>query len=103
MKTAKKIEIIIESVYLPHVVKIFDALALPGYTIINGVSGRGLHGLHDAQELTDVSSNSYIIIICSQDQSNNLINSMRKELEKYGGICFLSEISQLIVTHNKLL
>jgi nitrogen regulatory protein PII len=97
MKTAKKVEIIIESVYLPHILKTVEALALPGFTVINGVSGRGLHGIHDAQELTDVSANSYIIIICSDDHTNKLINSMRKELEKYGGICFLSDITQLII------
>ncbi len=101
MKNAKKIEIIIESIYLPYVLDAFEALSLPGYTIINGIAGRGLHGIHDAQDFTDVSANSYIMIICEPDKTENLVSVIRSELEKYGGICLLSDIQQIIVASNK--
>lgn len=99
MKNAKKIEIIIESVYLTGMLKTLDALSVPGYSIINGVSGRGMHGVHDAQDLTDVSANSYIMIVCEPDKEKNLVSVIRSELEKYGGICLVSDINQLVVVN----
>lgn len=102
MKSAKKIEIIIESVYLSYILKSFETLSLPGYTIINGISGRGIHGIHDAQDFTDVSANSYIMIICERDKEESLVNIIRKELEKYGGICLVSDINQLSIARNKI-
>ncbi len=101
MKNAKKIEIIVESVYLSNILKSFEGLSLPGYTIINGVAGRGAHGIRDAQDLTDVSANSYIMIICEPDKAESLIGVIRTKLEKYGGICLVSDINQIIVANIK--
>lgn len=96
MEKAKKVEIVIESINVHHVISLIDSLKLPGYSVISGVAGRGVHGEHDAQGLTDVSTNSYVIIVCSHEQSQELVNKTRPILQRYGGICLLSAIEEVV-------
>ncbi len=99
MKAAKKIEIIIESIQLPKLVRLMNKLELPGYSIIHDVTGHGSHGDHDAEDqLTEVLTNSYITVICDEEQSQKLIEQVKPKLAKYGGICFVSDV-HLVLCH----
>lgn len=88
----KKIEIIIEMVKTPKIIRLVDALGLSGYSIIHNVEGRGAHGICDAQEVTDVLSNDYVLIICTNEEAHLLIQQVSPILKKFGGICCISDV-----------
>lgn len=91
----KKVEIIIEVVKIPKIIRIIDTLGLSGYSIIHNVEGRGVHGIRDAQEVADVLSNDYVLVICSIDQVALLVQEIAPILKKYGGICYISDVQRL--------
>lgn len=93
----KKIEIIIEVVKTPKIIRLVDELGLSGYSIIHNVEGRGVHGMCDAQEVTDVLSNDYIVIICTDGQAQLLLDEVAPILKKFGGICYISDVRRLNV------
>lgn len=91
----KKIEIIIESVHVRVVVACLQKLQVPGYSIIRDVVGRGAHGDHDGRELSDVAHNSYVVIVCDDQQAKAIGSAMAEKTRKYGGICLISEVTRL--------
>ncbi|MCB9493497.1 MAG: hypothetical protein H6679_04460 [Epsilonproteobacteria bacterium] len=95
MNAMKKIEIIVEAVQLPYVIMLIEQLALPGYTIINGVNGRGESGVHDGQGLDETCENSYIMVICSAQGAEKLTSLAIPLINKYGGICISSDVLQV--------
>ena len=60
MKNMKKVEIIIESVYINRLLALFKKNEIKGYTIIKDIQGAGGHGRKTADDVTDVFSNDYI-------------------------------------------
>lgn len=93
----KKIEIIIEVVKTPKIIRLVDALGLSGYSIIHNVEGRGVHGMCDAQGVTDVLNNDYILIICTNKEAQLLLDEVAPILKKFGGICYISNVQRLNV------
>ena len=63
MKKMKKIEIILESVYLNRLIELFDKKEITGYTIIRDVEGKGITGIKSADEITDVFTNNYVFTL----------------------------------------
>ncbi|MGE0207051.1 MAG: transcriptional regulator [Candidatus Babeliales bacterium] len=95
MIPALKVEIIVEAVSQPKIIALLDKLQINGYSIIKDVTGRGTHGTCDAEEISDIFKNIYIIVICTQEQSTPLLEGMRPLIKKYGGIVFTSTVSVL--------
>ena len=73
MKNMKKIEIIIESIYLNRLIELFDRKEITGYTIIRDVEGKGITGIKSADEITDVFSNNYVFTVCDEDKLMNIL------------------------------
>ena len=95
MKQMKKVEIIIESIQMKRVIVLLASIDLPGYTIIPDVGGSGLSGRHDLEELTDVSRNSYIILVCTYKKAEEVIAKMTPVIQTFGGVCFTSKVEKI--------
>lgn len=67
MKNMKKVEIIIESVYINRLLALFKKNEIKGYTIIKDIQGAGGHGRKTADDVTDVFSNDYIFTVCEEE------------------------------------
>lgn len=96
MKPYKKVEIIIETIQQPRILQLLDSLRMP-YSIINEVAGRGRGFFHDTKELTDVFTNSYIMILCTDEEAQMLVSRIRPKIATYGGICCISDVSKVII------
>lgn len=96
MKSVKRIEIVVDSVELKRLTDLLEKAQLKGYTVIKDVLGRGIHGLRDGGDLTDVLTNIYVLIACNEDEVQPLIEQLRPILTRFGGICLVSDAQWLI-------
>jgi len=96
MKRMKKIEVVIDTIHLEHLISLLENKGFTGYTIIKDVYGKGERGLMIGDEVTGVFQNSYLFTICEEQQLNDVIEDLRKMLKKYGGVCIVSDVDWLI-------
>ena len=99
MKKMKKVEIIIESIYVNRLLELFKKSDVTGYTIIRGIEGYGGHGLKTADEANDLLSNNYIFTVCEEHKIENMLERIRSFIDKYGGKCIISDTQVLM--HSK--
>lgn len=96
MKSMKKVEVVIESVYQNRLLEIFTKHGIKGYTIINDIEGCGSHGLKRADEVSDVFSNEYVFTVCDDSTLDNMKDEILLFTRKYGGKCFVSDTMMLV-------
>ncbi|RXK12825.1 transcriptional regulator [Halarcobacter mediterraneus] len=96
MENMKKVEIIIESVYINRLLDLFKNYEINGYTIIRDIEGCGGHGLRTADEVTDVFSNNYIFTVCTDSKFEEIKEEIRAFTKKYGGKCIVSDSMMLL-------
>lgn len=96
MQNMKKVEVIIEAVYVNRLIELFKKNDINGYTVIKDIEGYGGHGLKTADEVTDVFSNILVFTVCEAQQFDGMEIDIRKFLEKYGGKCILSDVMLLL-------
>jgi len=90
MKPMKKVEVIIEAVYLNRLLALFEENGVTRYTLFKDIEGSGGHGRKLADDVTDVFSNDYVLTVCEEAQFLKMENQIRKFLGKYGGKCFVT-------------
>lgn len=95
MIPAKKVEIIVEALSQTKIIKLLEKLNIQGYTMLKEVTGRGSHGTSDAEEISDIFKNIYVIVVCPEKEAQELLEAMRAFIKKYGGITFISNVSML--------
>ena len=96
MKSMKKVEIIIESVYIKRLLKVFEEHGITGYTVIKDIEGYGGHGLKPADDVTDVFSNILVFTVCDAEVYEKMDRDIRTFLHTYGGKCILSDVMLLL-------
>jgi nitrogen regulatory protein PII len=96
MKKMKKIEIILESVYLNRLIELFDKKEITGYTIIRDVEGKGITGIKSADEITDVFKNNYVFTVCDEDKLMSIVEDIRTFIKRYSGRCIVSDVSWVL-------
>lgn len=92
MKPVSKVEIIIDSLEVKHVVKFLDEIGVSGYSIFNDVIGKGHRGIRSGFELTDLFKNSYIMVVCDEKEMHKIVEAIRPIIKKSGGICIVSDV-----------
>lgn len=97
MKPMKKVEVVIDSVYLSRVLDILERVGVSGYTVIRDALGKGERGIMAGDELTDVFKNSYVFTVCLEEMAHRIAEEVRPLLKKAGGICLISDV--LWLTH----
>ncbi|MBT8343829.1 MAG: hypothetical protein KJO45_03835 [Sulfurovum sp.] len=95
----KKVEVIIESIYLNRLIELFREGDVTGYTIIRDIEGAGGHGLKTADEANDILSNTYVFTLCSEEKFTKMIDKLRAFIDKYGGKCIILDAQVLL--HSK--
>lgn len=92
MKPMKKVEIVVDSVYLSRALEILEKNRVSGYTIIRDVLGKGERGLMAGDELADVFKNSYVFTVCEEEIALRVVEELKPLLKKAGGVCVLSDV-----------
>lgn len=91
MKSMKKVEVIIESVYLNRLKELLETGGISHYTLIKDVEGCGGHGLRMNDDVTDVGSNDYLFTLCDEEQFLGIKEEIRAFTHRYGGKCIVTD------------
>lgn len=91
MKSMKKVELVIEAVYINRLLELFKKHEISGYTIIKDIEGRGGHGLKTADDVSDVFSNIYVFTVCEEEMFLSMKEEIRAFVIKYGGKCIITD------------
>lgn len=96
MMPVKRIEIIVDALELPVVLKMLDAAGVSGYTVIKDATGKGERGERGGGELSGTFINSYVMTACPPEQVSTVVEALRPILKRFGGVCLVSDAQWLI-------
>lgn len=96
MKSMKKVEVIIESVYLNRLLDLFKRYNITSYTLIPDIQGCGGHGLKMADNVTDINSNDYIFVVIEAEKFLEIKEEIRAFTKKYGGKCIITDVMMIL-------
>ncbi len=91
MIKVKRIEIVIDAVGLPEILRLLDASGTSGYTVIRDATGSGERGLRGGDELSDVFKNAYVMTACAPELTAQIVEAVRPTLRRLGGVCLVSD------------
>lgn len=96
MKQGKRVEVVINSRELSKLLRVLEEEGVTGYTVIEGVKGKGGRGERMSDDLTGVFRNSYVMTACPAERAAGLVEAVRPLLERYGGICLVSDAQWIV-------
>ena len=96
MQSVKRIEIITDTLEMREVCRVLDGLGVSGYSIVRDVRGRGERGVQSGDELSDVFTNSLLLLACPPERAPEIVEALRPILQKRGGICLVSDAQWVI-------
>lgn len=96
MKHVKRLEIIIDAPELPTLLALLRAKGVSGYTVISPVTGSGGRGDRRNDEPGGGSGNACVLTAVSNEQAEEVIESIRPVLKRRGGICLVTD-AQLVI------
>ena len=92
MQAIKKVEIIIEYMEVPRLLEVLKKEVAPvGYTVIKEAFGAGGRGEMAGDGFSGEFTNSYLLIACSEDEANRIVEIVRPILKRFGGVCLVSD------------
>lgn len=101
MHPVSRIEIIAASQEGEKIVDILEKVGAPGYTLIRNVIGKSYWGTvsDDVNLGSSKLSNVLIICYCPQEQVKPIVEKVKPILNKYGGVCYLSDAMEIRSVH----
>ncbi|MEO6699256.1 MAG: hypothetical protein ABIM24_07780 [Paraperlucidibaca sp.] len=92
MQAIKKVEIIIEYLELPRLLALLKKASITvGYTVIKEAVGSGGRGERAGNGFSGELTNSYLLIACSEDEANRIVEIVQPILKRFGGVCLVSD------------
>lgn len=97
MHLVKRIEVIASSKELHKILDQFDEVGIHNYSVIRDVVGRSRWGevWDDSDFASTTLSNVYILAFCMEDQVKLLLEHVRPVLNKFGGVCYVSDAMEV--------
>lgn len=89
----KKVEIILESSLQRPALELIDRLGATGWTVFDGVAGKGSDGIWDRSPGSDAFRRVMIVVICAPDLAEKLVEEAFELLESYSAIVTISDVA----------
>ncbi len=101
MSPVSRIEFIVASLEVEKIINVLEGVGVPGYTLIKNVTGKSdLGTVSDDVDLGGSElSNVFIICYCPQEKVKPIVEKIKPILNKYGGVCYLSDAMEIRSVH----
>lgn len=97
MISMKKVEVIVEAVYLKRLLEMFKKRGVHNYTLIRDIEGCGEHGRRMNDDVTDVDTNDYFFTLVNEEKfEQELKEDIRAFIKRYGGKCIVLDVNVII-------
>lgn len=96
MVKMKKVEVIIEAVYINRLIDLLNTNGITKYTLMKDIEGFGGHGMRSADDAMDAFSNDYIFTVCEEEKFEAFKEELRAFINRYGGKCFVADCMMLL-------
>ena len=92
----KRLSIIIEAPYLNRLLGTLDTLAVPGYTVLPALAGRGRSGSWSRDSLSsDANRMVQVLVVIDEEKVPTVLGEIRAVLDRQMGIVTLSDVEVL--------
>ncbi|QCU90889.1 P-II family nitrogen regulator [Thiomicrorhabdus sediminis] len=91
MKPVKRVEFIIDSLMVETLLESLSEINITSYTVIREAYGSGERGVRGGDIFSGAFDNSYVLIACTEDESKQIIETVRPVLKNLGGMCLVSD------------
>jgi nitrogen regulatory protein PII len=91
MKPVKKVELVVDSQEVSHLLDQLSEIDIKAYTVIREAHGKGDRGTRGGDFFLGAFDNSYVMIACSEEQAKQIVETARPLLKRIGGICLVSD------------
>ncbi len=90
----KEIKIVVQGEQLKFVTELLDRTKASGYTIINNVSGKGHHGVHEGHLLfNDTSSQVIVFTVVPEDKVEPILAGLGPLFTRHSGAMFVTDVA----------
>ncbi|MEM9388583.1 MAG: transcriptional regulator [Pseudomonadota bacterium] len=97
MRPCKRLEIVLERSQMERLIRALHEAGADGYTFLMHAGGSGDRGYRRADDVTDTDENCVFIVAAEDDDAAQaILDRVRPILERYGGMCLLSDAQWLI-------
>lgn len=93
----RKLELVIDAGSLPRVRDIIDKSGAKGFSVLNVIEGKGERDGHK-KAIPELNSfeQYYVFVICSEEESDKLIEGLMPFISDFGGVLFTSVVNTYI-------
>ena len=91
MKPVKRVEFIIDSLEVDHLLDSLAKINIKSYTVLREAYGSGDRGIRGGDIFSGAFDNSYVLIACTETEATEIIETVRPVLKKLGGMCLVSD------------
>ncbi len=90
----KQLKVVIQGEHVRFITDLLDRVGASGYTIINNVSGKGLHSFHEGHMLfSDVSSQVIVFTVVPEERLEPILAALGPLFDKYSGTLFVTDVA----------
>ncbi len=92
IKNLKKIEVVVDNIYIGYIVEILEKFEIENWTIIRDVVGK-IGGVFKYEG--EISANSYIFFTCKEDKFYKVLQELKEFINKFGGLLIYYDIKSI--------
>lgn len=96
MEHVKRIEIVTLSLEIGRLCRALERAGVTDYTVIDDARGKGDRGVRGNDELSNVFKNSLLLTTCDPENLDRALDAIRPILERFGGVCLVSDAQYLV-------
>lgn len=96
MQAVKRVEIVIDELVVPEVLRMLEAEGVTGWTLLRDVRGKGSRGERAADDVTAVATNALVLVACTPEQAKRIGERLRPLLKRQGGLMLASDALSLL-------
>jgi len=92
IKNSKKIEIVVDTIYIGYIIEILEKFNIENWTIIRDVVGKINSNVKYEGE---ISANSYIFFTCQEDKFYEVLQELKVFINKFGGLLIYYDVKSI--------
>ncbi|MEQ9520340.1 MAG: transcriptional regulator [Parvibaculum sp.] len=95
----KKIEVVVEAVYLNRVIDAAVKAGAKGYSVIPHLTGNGQHGVRQGRGLSGAFENAMFISIVDKAIADDVVKNIHAAIGEAIGILYMSDVDVIRSEH----